>query len=223
MPAVDVLATTTDTSDPATGPGRPLRNSRALVPALAAAAVVALVLAASAVHWLGPSPADGSQPADAPAIGPAAAIPTASAKDQWAVTGFIQHLRRKRLDFSPVADWTGDRLVLAVPDPTSAPWPGVAGEVVGGLRLTVLKAAVSMRDYDHAISTIGRATFPDSDTIQSYDYPIDGSHIIVRVHGLAAMDGARRAALTANLERISGVPVELIKAMRMISLVGRTH
>jgi hypothetical protein len=181
------------------------------------------VLAATAVQRLGPSRANDGQPAAAQAIGPAGAVATASATDQRAVTEFIQRLRSRRLDVSPVADWHGDRLVLAVPDPTSAPWPGVSGEVVGGLRVTVLKATVSIRDYDHAISTIGRATFTDSDTIQSYDYPAEGSHIIVRVRGLTAMDGTRRAALTATLERISGVHVELIKAMRMISLVGHGH
>jgi hypothetical protein len=94
----------------------------------------------------------------------------------------------------------------------------VEGQVVGGLEVTVLQAAVSTADYEHSISAIGRARFADRHRVESFNYPTDGSHIIVRVRGLRHMDAVRRAALTANLERIADVPVRLVKAPHMVLL-----
>jgi hypothetical protein len=219
MPATEALTRDRDPGVRTAGRDGKRRDRKGLVPLLAAVAIV-VVVAASALPWLTTTRGHSADHASTTANGLPAAIPTASAANQRVVTQFIQRLRGEASDFSPVADWSGRRLVLAVRDPASYPWPGVDGDVVGGLHVIVLRATVSLADYDHAISTIGRSTFVDSNTIQSYDYPTDGSHMIVRVRGLAAMDEDRRAALAANLERVSGVPVELIHATRMISLVG---
>jgi hypothetical protein len=144
--------------------------------------------------------------------------PTASATDEMAVTTFVHRLRRERVAFEPAADWRAGRLILAVPHPMSAPWPGVSGQLVGGLKVTVVKATVTPRDYERAIPAIGRATFADSDRVESFSYPTDGSHITVRVRSLRDMDTARRAALAANLERIAGVPVQLVNAPHLVYL-----
>jgi hypothetical protein len=82
----------------------------------------------------------------------------------------------------------------------------------------VVKATVTPRDYERAIPAIGRATFADSDRVESFSYPTDGSHITVRVRSLRDMDTARRAALAANLERIAGVPVQLVNAPHLVYL-----
>lgn len=166
------------------------------------------------------SAAPGSQAGADPQ--PPRSLPTASAQDQTAVRQFIQGLRRQHLDFQPAADWSAGRLIVAVPDPMSEPWPGVEGQVIGGLDVAVLHATVSTRDYEHAISAIGRAAFADRDRVESFTYPTDGSHIIVRVRGLPHMDTARRAALIANLERIADVPVHLVKAPHMVLLPAIT-
>jgi hypothetical protein len=152
----------------------------------------------------------------------ARAVPTAGPQDQVAVTRFIEDLRSENGDFQPAADWTAGRLILAVPDPTSEPWPGMEGHIVGGLEIVVLRATVSTRDYEHAISAVGRATFADRDRVESFGYPTDGSHVIVRVRGLLAMDPARRAALIANLERVADVPVQLVRAPHMVLLPAIT-
>lgn len=151
-------------------------------------------------------------------VEPSGGLPTASAMDQVAVTKFIDSLRKERLAFEPAAEWSAGRLTLAVPHPMSAPWPGVAGQVVGGLRVAVLKATVTTRDYERAIPAIGRATFADSERVKSFNYPTDGSRIIVRVRGLHAMDAARRAALAANVERVAHVPVQLVNAPHLVAL-----
>ena len=175
-----------------------------------------LILAASVALVVSCGFAPDSQ-VDAHAQSPSA-LPTASAKDQIAVTHFIDRLRRKHVDFQPAADWSAGHLILAVPDPMSEPWPGVDGQVIGGLEVTVLHARVSTRDYEHTISAIGGATFADRGRVESFDYPTDGSHIIVRVRGLPHMRPARRADLVANLERIADAPVQLIKAPHMVPL-----
>lgn len=159
----------------------------------------------------------GSRTVDADAQSPSS-VPSASAQDQTAVTKFIHGLRRERVSFQPDADWSAGRLIVAVPHPESAPWPGLAGQVIGGLEVTVLRATVSTRDYERAIPAIGRATFADRDRVESFNYPTDGSHIIVRVRGLRHMDTARRAALTANLGRIADVPVQLVNAPHLVYL-----
>lgn len=158
-----------------------------------------------------------SSPADAP-LSSASGVPTASAKDQIAVTHFIGKLRSEHVDFEPAANWRAGRLTLAVPDPTSEPWPGVEGQVIGGLEVIVLHATVSTADYEHSISAIGRARFEDRARVKSFDYPADGSRITVRVRGLPHMDAARRATLTANLERIADVPIRLINAPLTVPL-----
>jgi hypothetical protein len=145
-------------------------------------------------------------------------VPSASAKDETAVRKFIEGLRRERVAFEPAADWSAGRLILAVSHPGSAPWDRLAGQVIGGLEVTVLRATVSTRDYRRAVPAIGRATFADSDRVESFNYPIDGSHIIVRVRGLHHMDTARRATLTENLCRIAKVPVQLINAPHYVYL-----
>jgi hypothetical protein len=175
-----------------------------------------LILGASVALVTSCGAAPGSQ-ADADAE-PPSALPTASTKDQIAVTQFIEGLRSEHVDFHPDADWSARHLTLAVPDPMFKPWPDAEGQVIGGLEVTVLRATVSTRDYERSISTIGRATFADRNSVQSFNYPSDGSHIIVRVRGLPDMDTARRAALTANLERIADVPVQLVDAPHLVRL-----
>jgi hypothetical protein len=174
------------------------------------------ILAASVALMTSCGSATGPR-ADAPTHA-ASGVPTASAKDQIAVTRFIERLRSEHVDFEPAADWSAGRLTLAVPDPTSEPWPDVEGQVVGGLQVTVLHATVSTAEYEHSISAIGRARFVDRARVESFDYPTDGSHIIVRVRGLHHMDATRRADLAANLERVADVPVRLINAPHTVPL-----
>jgi hypothetical protein len=159
----------------------------------------------------------GSRTVDA-AAQPPSRVPSASAKDETAVRKFIEGLRRERVAFEPAADWSAGRLILAVSHPGSAPWAGLAGQVIGGLQVTVLRATVSTRDYRRAVPAIGRATFADSDRVESFNYPTDGAHIIVRVRGLRQMDTARRVALAANLGRIAKAPVQLINAPHRVYL-----
>jgi hypothetical protein len=149
---------------------------------------------------------------------PPSRVPSASAKNDTAVRNFIEGLRRERVAFEPAAEWSTGRLILAVSHPRSAPWPGLAGQVIGGLEVTVLRATVSTRDYRRAIPAIGQATFTDRDRVESFNYPTDGSHIIVRVRGLRDMDAARRAALTTKLERIADVPVHVVNAPHYVPL-----
>lgn len=157
--------------------------------------------------------------AGAPATLPAA-LPTASARDERAVTTFIDRLRHEHADFQPAAEWSAHQLILAVPDPTSTPWLSLDGRVVGGLVVTVLHAQVSTKSYEHAIVSIGHARFAERHRIQSFGYPPDGSYVVVRVRRLSDLDPARRAALTAKLEGIASVAVRLVEAPRLVRLVG---
>ena len=160
---------------------------------------------------------DGSRIVNAAAAQSPAPVSSARAQDR-AVTKFIHGLRREGVSFEPAADWNAGRLILAVPHPMSAPWPGLAGQVIGGLEVTVLRATVSSRDYRRAVPAIGRATFADSDRVESFNYPTDGSRIVVQVRGFRHMETARRAALTAQLERIADVPVQLVNAPHLVPL-----
>lgn len=165
--------------------------------------------------WCGSS--SGSRTVGVDARGPSR-VTSASAQNDTAVRKFIEGLRRDRVAFEPAAEWSTGRLILAVSDPRSAPWPGLAGHVIGGLEVTVLRATVSTKDYRRAVPAIGRATFRDRNRVESFSYPTDGSHIIVFVRGLRDMDTARSAALTANLERIADVPVQVANAPHLVPL-----
>jgi hypothetical protein len=162
----------------------------------------------------------GSAVASRPSVDvhPAGSAPSAIATDQNAVERLIHRLRSRGEAFEPAAEWSSGRLILAVAHPTAGVWPRLAGRVVGGLEVTVLKARVTTRDYERAIPAIGRASFPDSDRVVSFDYPPDGSLVIVRVRDLSDMGDARRSALTANLERVAHVPVQLVTAPRLVPL-----
>src|SRR3954452_11333916 len=95
----------------------------ARVPWLVLGASVALVLSSC-----GTSP--GSRIVDVAAQS-GTSVPSARAQDR-AVTKFIHGLRSERLSFEPAADWNAGRLIFAVPHPMFAPWPGLAGQVIGG-------------------------------------------------------------------------------------------
>jgi len=53
--------------------------------------------------------------------------------------------------------------------------------------------------------------------VECFNYPADGSHVIVRVGGLHRLV-ARRAALVANLQRVAGVPFRLANAPNTVPL-----
>lgn len=191
-----------------------------LVPVVAAAAAATVVIGVAAGTWR--STQNDTKDTTGPAVTSSTSATTIET-DDLAVRELIDRLRSEGADFEPSALWSDGQLILATQDPGNPQFDGLEGQVVGGLKIVVLAARVSRQDYEHAVAAVGDAEFADRDRVESFNYPTDGSHIIVRIRGFDELDDSRRQALEANLVRVTGVPVQLVDAPRTTPLNSITH
>ena len=188
---------------PSRATARP-RSRWVSIAAPSAAAACAVFVVAFAANSLG---SGQGAPAANDSSGSSSVAPSANSDADRAVEGLVQSLRDKGIKFSPAANWDVGTLLLAAANPSDAALDGLDGQVVGGLRIIVVKAGVTERDGDRAIVAIGASDY--GARIDSFGYTDDRSALIARVKGYESLTGEERSTLVAELERVGGVRVEL--------------
>lgn len=189
-----------------------------LAPVLAAAAAVAMV-SVGVAYVLQADDSVGD--ADVAPLGDPTTGGVPDQTSQREVSDFVRELRSSFGSKVYVAtDWDTSTILVGAAPPVPGELQRLDETTVGGFRVDVFPAEVTVNDFEAFVKSVSRAEFPGKQRVCSFGLPADSAAVQVNVAGLSEMPPAEVAALQAQLENLTDARVLLVESRQDHPLSG---